>query len=83
MFKANVFRFSNVNPNEVMRQIDLLDKTKSNSGNLPTGMLKTTNSIVCQYVTDCINFTIHECKHTWYSGNISNRSIQSLCLSSS
>ena len=28
---ANVFQFSHVNPTEVMKQIDFLDTTKSNS----------------------------------------------------
>ena len=31
-----------------MRQIDLLDKTKSKRKNPSTGMLKTTNNIVCK-----------------------------------
>ena len=39
-FNGSTFSFSHVSPNEVMKQIDLLDKNKSNSGNIPTGMLK-------------------------------------------
>ena len=33
------FRFSHVNPNEVMRQIEALDKNKSNSGKIPSSVL--------------------------------------------
>eukprot|EP00794_Sanderia_malayensis_P000652 gene652-1320_t len=36
------FKFSHVIPNEVMRQIEALDTNKSNSGKIPTGMLKST-----------------------------------------
>ena len=58
----NTFSFSHVSPNEVMKQIDLLDKNKSNSGNIPTGMLKATREIVCPYLTDCINSAVYDCK---------------------
>ena len=54
----NNFQFSHVNPTEVMRQIELLDKSKSNSGSIPTSILKDTKNIVCPYVTDCINSAI-------------------------
>ena len=56
------FRFSHVSPNEVVKQTDLLDKNKSNSGNIPTGMLKAVREIVCPYLTDCINSAIYDCK---------------------
>ncbi len=46
------FKFSHVIPNEVMRQIEALDTNKSNSGKIPTGILKTTKSIICPYLTD-------------------------------
>ena len=32
---SNSFRFSHVSPNEDVKQIDLLDKNKFNSGNIP------------------------------------------------
>ena len=44
-----------------MKQIDLLDKNKSNSGNIPTGMLKAKRKIVCPYLTDCINSAVYDC----------------------
>ena len=58
---ANVFQFSHVNPTEVMRQIDLLNTKKSNSGCIPTRILKAMKDIVCPYLTDCINSTIYDC----------------------
>ena len=36
------FSFFDVNTNEVMRQIWELDKNRSNSGKIPTGVLKAT-----------------------------------------
>ena len=44
-----------------MRQIELLDKSKSNSGSIPTSILKDTKDIVCPYLTDCINSAIFDC----------------------
>ena len=55
------FSFSHVSPNEVMKQIDLLDKNRSSSGNIPTGMLKVTRETVCPYLTDCINPAVYDC----------------------
>ena len=60
-FNGNTFSFSRVSPNEVMKQIDLLDKNKSNSGNVPTGMLQATKERVCPYLTDCINSAVYDC----------------------
>ena len=57
----NNFQFSHVNPTEVMRQIVLLDKSKSNSGSIPTSQLKDTKEIVYPYLTDCINSSIFDC----------------------
>ena len=37
------FKFSHINPAEVMKQIDLLDSKKSNSRNIPTDILKGAN----------------------------------------
>ena len=45
-----------------MKQTDLLDKNKSNRGNIPTGVLKATREIVCPYLTDCINSAVYDCK---------------------
>ena len=45
-----------------MKQTDLLDRNKSNSGNIPTGMLKVTREIICPYLTDCIDSAIYDCK---------------------
>ena len=59
---SNSFRFSHVSPNEVMKQIVLLDRNKSSSGNIPTGMLKAAREIVCPYLKDCINSAIYDCK---------------------
>ena len=57
----NAFQFSHVNPTEVMRQIDLLDTAKANSGCIPTKTLKATKDMVCPYLTNCINSTICDC----------------------
>ena len=54
----NEFQFPHVNPTEVMRQIESLDRSKSNSGGIPTSPLKDTKEIVSPYLTDCINSTI-------------------------
>ena len=56
------FKFSHVNPNEVMRQIEVLDKNKSNSGKIPTSVLKATKEAVCPFLTDCINSAIYNCR---------------------
>ena len=50
---TNKFQFSHVNPNEIMQQIEALDKKKSNSGKIPTSVLKATN---------CINSAIYNCR---------------------
>ena len=54
------FKFSHVTPNQVLKQIDLLNKNKSNSGKIPTGMVKETGTIICPYLTDCINTAIND-----------------------
>ena len=59
---TNKFQFSHVNPNEVMRQIEALDKKKSNSGKIPTSVLKATKEDVCPFLTDCINSAIYNCR---------------------
>ena len=57
---GNAFSFSHVSPNEVMKQIDLLDKNKSNSWNISTGILKATRNILCPYLTDCIDSAVYD-----------------------
>ena len=55
----NNFQFSQVNSAEAMRQLEALDKNKSNSGRIPTSTLKDTKRIVCPH---CINSAILDCK---------------------
>ena len=55
------FQFSHVKPTEVMRQIELLDKIKSNSWSVQISQLKDTKEFVCPYRTDCINSSIFDC----------------------
>ena len=64
MPKENAFQFSHVHPTEVVRQIDLLDTTKANSGCIPTKTLKAMKDMVCPYLTDCISQTIYDCNFT-------------------
>jgi len=59
---VNTFKFSHVNPTEVMKQIDLLDNKKSSGGNIPTDILKGTKELICPYLTDSINSEIYDCK---------------------
>ena len=56
------FKFSHVDPAEGMKQTDLLDSKKSNSGNIPTDILEETKELICPYVTDFINSAIYDCK---------------------
>ena len=58
---ANDFKFFHVNATEVMRQIDLLDTKISNSGCIPTRIIKAMKDILCPFLTDCINSTIYDC----------------------
>ena len=58
---GNTFSLSHVSPNEVMKQMELFEKNKSNSGNIPTGMVKATREIVCPYLTDGINSAVYDC----------------------
>ena len=41
-----------------MRQIESLEKSKSNRGGIPTSKMRDTKRIVCPYLTDCINSAI-------------------------
>ena len=56
------FQFCQVNPMEVMKQIESLDNSKSNSGGISTSKLRDTKRIVCPYLTDCIKSAILDCK---------------------
>ena len=44
-----------------MDQIDAIDPSKSNSGNIPVKILKSNNDIFVPYLTDCINAAINNC----------------------
>ena len=50
-----------MNLTEAMRQIDLLDTTKSNSDCIHTRTLKAMKEMVCPFLTDCMNLTIYDC----------------------
>ena len=56
------FKFSHANPNEVMQQIEALDKNKSNSGRIPISILKARKEAVCPFLADCINSAIYKCR---------------------
>ena len=56
------FQFFHVNPMEVIRQIESLDKRKSDNGGIPTSKKRGMKRIVCPYLIDCINSTILDCK---------------------
>ena len=56
------FKFSHANPAEVMKHIYPLDSKKSNSGNIPTDILKGATELICSYLADCINSAIYDCK---------------------
>ena len=43
------FKFSHVNSAEAMKQIDPLDSKKSNSGNIPTDILKEAKELLCKF----------------------------------
>ena len=41
-----------------MDQIDAIDPSKSNSGNIPVKILKNNKDILVPYLTDCMNAAI-------------------------
>ena len=45
-----------------MKQINLLDKDKYSSWNIPISILKAIKEVVCPYPTDSINSTIYDYK---------------------
>ena len=57
---GNKFEFSHVNPWEVEKQLDSLNVKKSQSGIIPTFLLKATKNVICPFLTDCINCAIHK-----------------------
>ena len=72
-------QFCHVNPMEVMRQRESLDKSKSNSGGIPTSNLRDAKRIVCPYLTDYINSAILDCK---YQGELKKADISPICKGS-
>ena len=55
------FEFSHVSPRDVMQQIEAIDPSKSNSGNIPMKILQNSKDIVIPYFTDSINAAINNC----------------------
>ena len=49
-----------MNPWEVEKQLDSSNVKKSHSGIIPTFLLKATKNVICPFLTDCINYAIHE-----------------------
>ena len=73
------FQSCHVNPMEVMRQRELLDKSKSDSASIPTSKLRDAKRIVCPYLTDCINSAIPDCK---FPGELKKADISPICIGS-
>ena len=44
-----------------MEQIEAIDPSKSNSGNIPVKILQNSKDISIPYLTDCINAAINNC----------------------
>ena len=55
------FEFLHVYPWDVMEQIEAIDPSKSNSGNIPVKILQNSKDILIPYLTDCINAAINNC----------------------
>ena len=55
------FEFSHVCPWEVMKFVEVLDTSKSTSGDMPTKIIKMAKENICPYLTDCINAAIYNC----------------------
>ena len=55
------FEFSHVYPWDVMEQIEAIDPSKPNSGNIPVKILQNSKDILIPYLTDCINAAINNC----------------------
>ena len=45
-----------------MDQIDAIDPSKSNNGNVPVDILQNSKDILIPYLTDCINAALNNCK---------------------
>ena len=55
------FKFPHVCPWEVMKFFEVLDTSKSTSGDIPTKIIKMAKENICPYLTDCINAAIYKC----------------------
>ena len=44
-----------------MKFVEVLDTSKSNSGDMPTKIIKMTKENICPCLTDCINAAIYNC----------------------
>ena len=44
-----------------MRCVEVLDTSKSTSGDIPTKIIKMAKENICPYQTDCINAAIYHC----------------------
>ena len=55
------FSFRHVSPDVIFKCIKGMDVTKSNSGNIPTKILKLANTVIFKSLTDCINESITKC----------------------
>ena len=54
------FEVTHTLPNEVGKQIDVLNSNKANSGKITTNKLKKANDLACPYITDCVSAAIYE-----------------------
>ena len=55
------FEFSHVCLWEFMKFVEVLDTSKSTSGDIPTKIIKMAKENICPYLTDCINAAIYNC----------------------
>ena len=44
-----------------MKFVEVLDTSKSTSGDIPTKIIKIAKESICPYLTDCINAAIYNC----------------------
>ena len=59
--QTDQFKCSHVYPWNVMDQIESIDTSKANSGNIPVKILKNSKDTLVPYLTDCINIAINNC----------------------
>ena len=55
------FDFNVISPDVVLNCLKNIDITKSNSGNIPTKILKSSNSVILNHLTECINNSLTNC----------------------